>query len=219
MTDTALAQAPAEPAALDPSAPPPASTLVADAVVETPTPDTTAPAVPEVYDLKMPDTSTLDATFVERTAAIARSLGLSNESAQRLLDERMTDATAAATAQDTLRASWQPGGDAWNARDTGWRKAALADVDIGGSPDQLAQSVEKAQQALAKYGGDGLKQLLIETGFGSHPAAIKFLASIGHAMSEGSVVLGVTGTPPKPRSAAEILYGEDGTGPKRVVPV
>lgn len=201
-----------------------AEPVVADAAkVADATPVTTQTVVPDTYDLKWPDGSTLNPAIVERTAATARALGLSNAAGQQLLDQTVQDLTnaetaAKATAQATFDAqveAWKPGGAEWVKRNTAWTNDAIADAEIGGTPEKLAVSVEKAQQALAKYGPPELKPLLDETGFGSHPAVIKLLASIGRAMSEGSLVLGATGQPGKPKSDGQLmypdLYNSDGT--------
>lgn len=53
-------------------------------------PPTTPPAakvVPENYDLKLPACSPLDDAHLERTAAYAKAQGLSQEEAQKLIDD------------------------------------------------------------------------------------------------------------------------------------
>jgi hypothetical protein len=45
---------------------------------------------PEKYDLKLPDNAILDASVLERTAATARALGLSNEHVARPSPRRST---------------------------------------------------------------------------------------------------------------------------------
>lgn len=177
------------------------------------TKDTPVSVVPEKYDLKLPEGSTVDPAIVEKTAARARALGLSNEAGQQLLDQTVQDLADAEQAHkagyDALVEAWKPGGTEYAKRDAQWRDEALKDAEIGGSPEKLASSIEFAQQALNKYGSD-LKTYLDETGLGSHPAAIKFLANIGRAMSEGAngggLVLGNGGPMAKPKSDAQLLY-------------
>ena len=187
----------------------PADEVVTPAeVVDPAKPVADAPVVPEKYDLKLPADSTLDASITERTAAIARELGLSNDKAQTLLDETVKDLTARDMA--SVEAN-KPGGAAWTARTEQWAKDALANPTIGGSPDQLAVSVEKAKQAMGKYASPEVSTFLEETGFGSHPAVIALFANIGKAMSEGALVLGVSpSTGPK---LAGGLYLNEGRGP------
>lgn len=161
-----------------------------------------APVVPDKYDIKLPDGVT-DAAIVERTAAIARELGLGNEAAQKLLDREVATLTEQQTAQTALVEAWKPGGAEFVKRDAQWTADAKADKEIGG--ENFPAALEKAQLALTKYGPE-LKTYLDQTGLGSHPAAIKFLANVGKAMSEGGLVLGKIGGAPKAKSDAETLY-------------
>lgn len=150
-----------------------------------------ASKVPEKYELKLPDDSGLDATIAERTAATARTLGLSNEVAQGVLDfvaDEIADREAA-----TLEAH-QPGGDAWKKQVEGFEAAALKDAEIGGSPDKLKESALLGQRVLATYFPESIEKFLHETGFGSHPDVIRGLAKIGRAVAEDTLVM--------PRSAA-----------------
>ena len=169
-----------------------------------------AAGTPVVYDLKLPaDVQGIDAAIIERTAAIARAQGLQNDAAQTLLNAQVAEVAAQ---QAALVEAWKPGGAQWIARDTEWRTAAMADTEIGGSPEKLAKSVELAQQVMAKFGGAETVQFLKETGLGSHPAALKLLAKIGAAMSESSLVVGSAAASSAPKTVAEKLYGPDGTG-------
>jgi hypothetical protein len=143
------------------------------------------PVVPATYDLKLPDGASVDPAIVERTAALARTLGLSNEAGQQLLDKTVAEASAPLTA--FLEANKPGEGTAWKARVGEYETQAKADPEIGGP--KFDASVEKAQQVLAKFGTPGLKQALDTTGFGSHPEVLRLLAKIGGAMSEGSLVL------------------------------
>jgi hypothetical protein len=156
---------------------------------------------PEKYDLKLPDTqlpdgSPLDPAIVERTAAIARELGLSNEAGQKLLDKVVAETVATMAARSAaVNAAWEPEkGAEWKKQNAAWQEAALKDPEVGGSPAKLAQSVEFAQRALKQFfppeTADFLKAY---GGLGSNPAVLKGLAKIGRAMGEGGVVLGQTG--------------------------
>lgn len=198
------------PPAVPPAAPPLAAPPVVPPVPPAPPAPAVVPAagaiVPEKYDFKLPSGSTLPATFVERTAAIARELGLGNDAAQKLLDRQIDDITQVTTAQQALLDAWKPGGTEWSKRDQEWRTAALADPAIGGSPEKLTASVAAAQQALAKYGNPELKAALNESGYGSHPGVLKFMAAIGRAMSEGTFVFGAPPAKLGTKSDAQTLY-------------
>ena len=221
MADTDTAQAPTDAASPTILTTPPASAAAASvpatpaadssavqaAALAAEKPDATASVVPEQYDLKLPKDAKADAAFVERTAAKARVLGLGNDAAQKLLESDLADHTGRLAERDALVESWKPGGAEFEKRNADWVKQAKADPELGVTPEAFASTIEKAQQALAKYGPE-LKDVLEVSGFGSHPAAIKFFARVGAAMSEGGLVLGVSGKSPAPKSTADLLYGQ-----------
>lgn len=188
--------------------------LAAAASAETASTETQQTSVvPEKYDLKLPDGSTVDPAVVQRTEAIARDLGLSNEAGQKLLDRTVKEISdletsakkAAEDSQKALIDAWKPGGTEWVKRETQWATQAKADPELGATPEAFAVSVEKAQQALAKYGPE-LKPLLDETGYGSHPLFIRMLARIGRGMSEGSMVMGSGGRVGASKTAEQLFY-------------
>lgn len=192
---------PAAPAA--PPAAPPAPP--ADGAPPTPpaTPAPAAPVVPETYDLKLPPDTKADPALIERTAATARTLGLSNEAAQKALE--FTVAEVAARDAAFVSANEPGKGDAWLARVAEYETQAKADPDIGGARYDV--SVERAQQVLARFGSPALKDALNATGFGSHPAVIKLLAAIGGSMAEGSLVLpGGNAPPAEKRAPWDVMY-------------
>jgi hypothetical protein len=213
MTNPALEVQPSSAASVPPSsaaAPSSAAVLTDSSAAASSSAAAPVAGAPESYDLKVPETAKgIDAAIVERTAAIARAQGLGNEAAQKLLEGVVAEVTAQQTAQVE---AWKPGGSEWTKRDAEWRAAALADAAIGGSPEKLAKSVELAQKVMAKFGGDDVVAFLKETGLGSHPAALKLLSKIGAAMSESSLVVGAPAAVAGSLSAAEKMYGPDGTG-------
>lgn len=195
--------------AAKPDVPPDIAPAAVPAAVPAVKPDS---VVPEKYELVLPkDATGIDPAIVERTAAIARVQGLSNEGGQKLLESVVAEIRV----QDDARVSaWQPGGASWKARDTEWRQAALADPEIGGSPEKLATSVELANKVRTTLGGKDFDEFLLTTGLGSHPAALKFLAKIGRAMSESTLKLGPSTPGGGKIPTHEALYGPDGMGRK-----
>lgn len=176
-----------------------ATTLVGDAAKTDTTesteakPETVAPVVPEKYDLKLPADSTADPAIVERTAAIARELGLSNEAGQKALDYVLAEmATREAAREAAFADANKPGGSAWTERVKAMEDIALADPDLGGSPEKLAATVELAKRAMSKFFSPAFATALHETGLGSHPELLRGLAKIGRGMSEGTLVLSGT---------------------------
>lgn len=166
-----------------------------------------ADAAAVTYDLKVPEGSKLDAAFVERTAAIARALGLDQKGAEKLLAERATDATERTTQQAATVAAFKPGGALWEKRDTEYRTAALADKDLGaGDQGKLDASIEKVQIALAKFGDDELRADLKDSGWGSKPSVLRLLAKIGRAMGEGQQIAGNAAGGVAKKSDAQVMF-------------
>lgn len=192
----------------------------APAAVETPPPDEpkktlTAPedskpaesAVPDKYELKLPDDSALAESDLEELAAKARSQGLNQDQAQALVD------VANETAVKKF-AAWQesvaPQGAAWRKVVERFESEAKADPQLHPSPEGFTQNIETAKTVLMKYGGTvgenkPLYDALEETGYGSHPAFLKFLLNVAKATSEGEVIP-AGNRPTKVKPDAEVMY-------------
>lgn len=157
-----------------------------------------ATTVPEKYDLKVPEGSNVDASFVERTAATARELGLSNEAAQKHLDQRVADVTTAREEGRTLEraaaaAAWTPDtGAKWLEHNEAQKAACLKDPEIGGSPEKLQATVELANTVIRNLGTPALIAKMQQGSFASDPDVVRFLAKIGRSMSEGTLKLAGT---------------------------
>lgn len=169
------------------------------------------PKVPEKYEgLKLPDKVTVDPQLIERTAATARSLGLSQEAAQKTLD---FIASEAARERDAALSAYSPpsqenpeGGVKWKEQDTAWKAAALTDKDLGnGKPEQLKASVDLAKKVLAKF-GDEESINFVDSALGSSPAVLRILVRVGRAMGEKDLVKPVGDGKPADKSLAEIFY-------------
>lgn len=183
---------------------------VAPASAESATAPASASVVPEKYEFVSPEGFD-DPAIVERTAATARELGLSNEAGQKLLDataKAIQDREAAA--DKAWAEANKPGGSEWKKRDQAWRAAVQADPEIGGTPDNTRAVREKANTAVRKFFSAEGTQLIKDSGLGSHPEFVRAMYRIGKAMSESAPVFGSTGAPGQPKTQAEILYGEKG---------
>lgn len=182
------------------------------------------PAVPPVkpadvvYDLKAPDGVTVDPALRERTVALARAQGLSPEAGQALF----TNTVQELSAQEATRlAEWEPGKGVKFLEYAGTlKKRALADPEIGGSPEKLANSVALAQHAIRTI-ADGdpkiverITGFLKSSGLDNHPDAILILSRIGRRGSESSLILGSSAATPGKKSMKDAMYPGDGTGPK-----
>lgn len=145
--------------------------------------------------MKLPEKSTLDAAVLERTAATARELGLSNDAAQKALEFVNQEV---ATREAAFLAAHNPGdpeknippGDAWVKQQDAWKAAALADPDLGaGKPEQLEARAGLAMRAFDKFSTPQFRDAVRRTGFGSHPEFVKVFVKIGEAMSESSLAV------------------------------
>lgn len=141
--------------------------------------------VPEKYELNLPAKSALSAPVLERTAATARELGLSNEAAQKMLDFVHAET---ASHLDAVLESARPGGAAWEKQLDDFEQRAKADPEIGGA--KLTESVALAKRVADTFFSKDIKQFLHESGLGSHPDLIRALAKIGRGMSEDKLLSG-----------------------------
>lgn len=207
---------PVDPPAADPAAVDPTAAPVADSAVAEPA----KPVVPDTYDLKLPADSTLDAAIVDRTAAIARELGLTNDAAQKLLEATVAEIGTTVSSQvakgvesavtarlDALK----PGGAEWVKTNDAHKAQALTEL-AGGDAAKLETIRTKAQQALTKFFPDVTQEQLEASLLASNPVFLKGLAAIGDAMSEGTIVHGVPVVSTGPKLAYG-LYQNDGKGP------
>lgn len=101
------------------------------------------------YDLKLPAGSTLGAAFVERTAAIARGLGLDQSGAEKLLSARADEYDTTVKALTPPDKDGKNAGPLWIAREEGFRTEAFKDKAFGnGDQKTFDIAVEKAQHGL-----------------------------------------------------------------------
>jgi len=172
--------------------------------VQTPAAAQPVSVVPEKYDLKPKDGVSIPASMLETTATTARTLGLSQEHAQALLDFTADQVKAV---REEMQASNSPGGDAWKTRTAKWEADALADTAIGGTPEQLQTSVALGQRVLGTFFEPSVLTFLRDSGMGSHPDVIRGFAKIGKSMSEGTFVSATPKTGDVETDAANKLYG------------
>jgi hypothetical protein len=153
------------------------------------------PVAPVTFELKMPEETPLDASVTEKVIGLAKAAGITDSThAQAILDALHGEAVAILT--DAVEAG-KPGGVLWTRNVEGWEKSALADAEIGGTPDALMAHVAKAQQVVAKYGTPELKAMADELGIGSHPEFVRLLSRVHRALGEDRMV---QGEPPAPKS-------------------
>ncbi len=130
-----------------------------------------APAVPEKYELKLPEGSKLDAGYVEKLSAFAKDQKFTQEQAQKLLEQTSADNLASETARaETQKKQLEE----WKA---GLLTQTQNDPEIGGA--NLRESVAMASRVLDLYGDAAFRKDLDDTGLGNHPGLVRTLARIG----------------------------------------
>lgn len=146
------------------------------------------------FELKLPEGSNLDASYLEQTKALAKELGLSQEAAQKLVER---DSGLMSSAHERNMAKVRENTEQW-ARD------AQADKEIGGNNFQ--SSVTDAKTALDKFGTPEFKNLLNQSGVGNHPELIRLLSRVGKAMREDKMVTTSSQPARAQKSFAEAFY-------------
>lgn len=132
------------------------------------------PAVPEAYDLKMPEGVELDQAAAAEFTAIAKELKLDQAAAQKLADVGAKMAQRQVEAHAKLVESWA--------------EQVKTDSEIGG--DKLAENLGVARKALEAFGTPELRDVLNATGLGNHPEVIRAFYKVGKAISEDRFVGG-----------------------------
>lgn len=174
----------------------PASGTAAAQVPTTSETQTKSPVVPEKYDLKLPDGSTLDPKVIEAVASFAKEKGLSQEIAQAVLEREHLAIDSYTKAIDQK----------WEAQKQEWLKTSMSDKEFGG--DNLKQAVETGHRALKRFDATGkLSEMLESTGFGNHPEVVRFFYNLGKSMSEDQLVMPGAQSGGK-KSIEEIFYGK-----------
>jgi hypothetical protein len=217
---TPPATPPADPPVTPPVAGDPPVTPPVPPVTPPPTPPPVTPpvALTDSYTLKLPDDSTADATLIERTGAIARDLGLSNEAAQKALEFVHQEAEARADAEVK---SYQPGGAEWKKRVDVWKAETLADTTLGKTPEERQAALSHGDRVLREYAKknpadeQNILDVLDKSGIAYHPAFARLIVFFGRAMGEPTELVRGGAPMSKPKTPAQQmypdLYNEDGS--------
>jgi len=145
----------------------------------------------------------LPSDAIERTTAIARELGLSNDAAQRMLVHADSELAAHNAA---IQAAHQKQVDEWKAQ-------VLADNTLGRTPETRKAAIDKGIAVVNKYteahpkDGDAFKGFLNETGLGNNPTVVRFFAWLGKSAGEAPLVQSGGEAPKQPKRTADVLYG------------
>ena len=147
-------------------------------------------AAPAEYKFTAPEGTSLDAAVITEFSAVAKELGLSQESAQKIVDK--LSPVMAARQAEAFSAQLAEARQAW-------ATSTKADKEIGG--DRFDEHMGIAKKAASAFGNDALAALLEKSGFGDHPEVIRFFYKVGKAMSPDSFMPSVTGISGKANSS------------------
>lgn len=165
--------------------------------------DEGASGPPESYALTAPDGfEAIDTDVLAEAEPTLRELNLSNDQAQKLMP------IAGQLVKKTIERAEQAITDRAIANRKEWAQAFEADPEIGGANKDA--TIAAAARAFDHYGlkqGEGLRQLLDESGLGNHPDLIRFVARVGRDLEEGSFERG--GAASQPKSPEQKLYGDE----------
>lgn len=154
---------------------------------ENATPKEVEKVVPEKYDLKLPENLVVDPEDLGAFEEMAKAGKLSNEEAQKVLEEQVARQTKLTEAKSER-----------------WRKETESDPEIGG--EKLGENVEFAKRAISKFFGPDLAKELERTGYGNRLTIVKGFAQIGRLLGEDTFVPAGK-APAKEVSIAEKFYG------------
>lgn len=132
--------------------------------------------VPETYTLKLPEGSALDQAQVDAVALFSKENGLTNDQAQKVLEQKSVAVADFAKKQN----------DNYEAVKGQWLEACKTDTDFGG--EKLKESVLLANSVIGKYGSQALKDNLNATGLGNHPELLRMMVRIGREMGSDKLV-------------------------------
>lgn len=166
-------------------------------------PEQVAPVVPEAYEIALPKESPVSPDALTKVSELAKRLSVTDSKAvQGLVDLIHAEAVAVMEAQQT---ALKKGGELWTQHVQRLESDALADKEIGGTPERLSASVAKAKQAVQAFAPEGFADFLEESALGSDPRFIKFLVKVQDAMGEDKLIQGEP-LKPKAPSLAKAIY-------------
>lgn len=165
--------------------------------------DKSPPAgAPEKYEaFTLPDGVSLVPEAVEEINTLFKSLNLTQEAGQKLMDYYVTKTLEAADAPYQL----------WADTRKQWQDAVKADPELGPNLSKVKASVSRLIDSLGEDLGGKFREAMDFTGAGDNPAFIKAFYKLAERLTEGGHVSG--GKPAgqdtpgsKPASAAAALY-------------
>lgn len=149
------------------------------------------------YDLKMPEGVEVDTSLLDQFSPKFKELGLTTKQAQALADQFIAARQAQVEAQQAN----------WAKMTSDWASQAQKDPEMGGP--RWDETVSNATKVVGRFGNDGLKQFLNDTGAGNHPEVIRFMAKVGAMIGEDNPAITETRGKAVAQDTAAILYPDD----------
>lgn len=148
----------------------------------------------EYAAFKLPEGVTVDEKALGDFKAISQEAKVPQEVAQKYVD------LYAGKLKEATEAIYQ----SWHDTQSKWVKEINADPEVGG--DKLKDATSNAAKALdhPALKVPGLREALIFTGAGNHPAVLKFFARLGKAVSADGTF--VSGNPKSTPTFAQQMY-------------
>jgi hypothetical protein len=161
-----------------------------------------AAEVPIKYEFKIPDGVEADQKMLDSFTAIAAESKLPQEVAQKMVD---LYANAVKEANDSPYRLWADTQKAW-------QETVRNDPELGGDNfDTMRATIANAIDRVAGKEAQAFRDALNFTGAGNNPEIIRALYRFSLPYAEGGQVTGQPARVEPPKSAAEVLYPDQGT--------
>ena len=134
-----------------------------------------ANAAPEPLTLKLPEGMKADDKLLAGFEPVAKELGLDSGKAQKLVDlyaGRILEVQKEAI-------------EAHQKQVDGWAEQVKTDKELGG--DHFAETQQLVASVMTQFNDPGLVEVLNTSGFGNHPALVRFVARIGKAIADDTI--------------------------------
>lgn len=154
----------------------------------------------------MAEGSPLQQEHVDAIVSFAKEHGLSQDAAQALVDRESNAAVAFRQAEV----------DAYEQQAKKWQDELLADKELGGTPEKVAETVQLANRAFKEFGSLELGQMFAKTSLGNNPELIRFAVRIAKAFGDDRFVTPPKGGASTRPSDSEVFYpSTTSTGDKK----
>jgi len=165
-----------------------------DAEPEAKEAEETAPI--EYTDFSLPEGLDVPEENIASFKEMAKTAGLSQEQAQKMLDSQASALIADREAAKLHKEQEQKA----------WVDELKKDADFGGS--KMKETVDRANRSIRQFGSPELITLLKDTGYANNPHVVRMLAKFDRAFSEDKLVEG-KGTPMVEKTAAGLIYDHE----------